>query len=109
MKVKLKGSNDSNIIKRICDNWKHILCDFLPKYFYSKYLCPDVSYTKNPFIYKNMELAIKLYLSSIKSNKRIGVLVDSDCDGFCSAATLVNYSKDVLNFNNFFIYQKTNN
>lgn len=102
MKVKLKGSNDSNIIKRICDN-RNIDYSIL-----EEYLCPDVSYTKNPFIYKNMELAIKLYLSSIKSNKRIGVLVDSDCDGFCSAATLVNYSKDVLNFNNFryFIHSK---
>lgn len=95
MKVKLKGSNDFNIIKRICDN-RNI--------DYSKledYLTPDDTHVGNPYIYKNMQLAINVYLSCMINKNKIGILVDADCDGFCSAATLVNYSKDVLNFNNF--------
>lgn len=95
MKVKLKGSLNNNIVARICEN-RNVDYNTL-----SDFLNPDKSFKQNPFIYNNMDKAIRLYLNSIEHNKIIGVLVDSDCDGFCSAALLVNYTSDVLNYSNF--------
>ena len=39
----------------------------------------------------NMEVGVKMLLSHIKDGHDIFVQVDSDCDGYTSAATLINY------------------
>lgn len=39
----------------------------------------------------NLEKAAKTIISAIAGNKNILVIVDSDCDGFTSSATLLNY------------------
>jgi single-stranded-DNA-specific exonuclease len=39
----------------------------------------------------NLEKAAKTIISAIAKNKNILVIVDSDCDGFTSSATLLNY------------------
>jgi len=39
--------------------------------------------------------AVKMYINNIQENKKIGLLVDCDCDGFCSAAMIYNYTKQL--------------
>ena len=45
----------------------------------------------NPNLIANMDAGVKMLISHIANNERIMIQVDSDCDGFTSAATLINY------------------
>lgn len=41
----------------------------------------------------NMASAVEMYVSNLNNNKKMGILVDCDCDGYTSAAALYNYTK----------------
>lgn len=47
----------------------------------------------SPYDLDNIERAVQVYLDAVENNKTIGILTDSDCDGFCSAAMIYNYTK----------------
>lgn len=51
-------------------------------------LNPTSEYVENPFKLKNMSEGIKLFMEELEEESKIGVLVDSDVDGFTSG-TLV--------------------
>lgn len=41
----------------------------------------------------NIERAAQVYLNAVENKRTIGILTDSDCDGFCSASAIYNYTK----------------
>lgn len=47
----------------------------------------------SPYDLDNIERAVQVYLGAIENNKTIGIVIDPDCDGFCSAAMVYNYTK----------------
>lgn len=47
----------------------------------------------SPYDLDNIERAVQAYLNAIENNKTIGIVIDPDCDGFCSAAMVYNYTK----------------
>ena len=49
-------------------------------------LNPTSEYVENPFKLKNMSEGIKLFMEELEEENKIGVLVDSDVDGFTSGA-----------------------
>lgn len=49
-------------------------------------LNPTSEYVENPFKLKNMSEGIKLFMEELEEESKIGVLVDSDVDGFTSGA-----------------------
>lgn len=57
------------------------------------YFNPDVKYLQSPSAFKNMLLAAGLYGRVVNSNGRILIVVDSDCDGYTSAAIIYQYTK----------------
>lgn len=50
------------------------------------YLHPDETAYDDPFDYLHMNEAIKLTKSAIENESKIGIVVDSDADGYCSAS-----------------------
>lgn len=54
----------------------------------------------NPYTFKNMLSAVEVLEGSIKRNFKIGILIDSDADGYCSSAMLYHYLTEVLNYKN---------
>ena len=44
---------------------------------------------------ENINEAVKMYVENIQAGKKIGLLIDCDCDGFCSAAMIYNYTKQL--------------
>jgi single-stranded-DNA-specific exonuclease len=61
-----------------------------------EFMCPNESYLLNPFDLDNMQDGIDLLLSHINNKNKILIIVDSDADGFTSAAILYNYLKMVF-------------
>ena len=57
------------------------------------YYNPDVKYLQSPSQFKNIMLAAALYGRVVNSNGRILIVVDSDCDGFTSAAIIYQNTK----------------
>ena len=55
------------------------------------YLNTDASDLIDPASIKNMEEGVKLLIKHISNNDKVFVQVDSDCDGYTSAALLLNY------------------
>ena len=45
---------------------------------------------------ENLKAAAVALISAIKENKKVIIIVDSDCDGFTSAALLINYLHDTF-------------
>ncbi|EOU2097139.1 hypothetical protein C0L75_03200 [Clostridium perfringens] len=91
MKFKLKSNDvNQNIINLICNN-RGIDFKDLPMF-----LNPTSQVINNPSNYTNMVLAAKKIIKFAKLGKKILVLVDSDADGYCSAAMMINYLIDVL-------------
>ena len=65
----------------------------------SEFLNPDVERT-NPFNFKMMKKGIEILSECIDNELKIGILVDTDCDGYTSAALIYNFIKDILNYQN---------
>lgn len=55
------------------------------------YLNVDERDNLNPNLMMNMNEGFKMLASHIVQNDKVLIQVDSDCDGFCSAAILINY------------------
>ena len=61
-------------------------------YFYN---VPDDSALENPLLLDNMEKGGKLFADMVDNNKNICIVVDSDVDGFTSAAIIYQYIKHI--------------
>lgn len=86
MKYRIVGTNDHNKpLKTFLQNRevKNI----------EEYTHLDDTCLCSPYDLDNIERAVQVYLDAIENNKTIGILTDSDCDGFCSAAMIYNYTK----------------
>lgn len=86
MKYRIVGTNDyNNPLKTFLQNRgvKDI----------EEYTHLDDTCLCSPYDLDNIERAIQAYLDVVENNKTIGILTDSDCDGFCSAAMVYNYTK----------------
>lgn len=76
MNYTLRGNSEGNIVDIIFENRNILNKDII--------LNPLKSSVTNPFIYDNMEEGVKEFHNNI--NNKILILVDSDADGFSSAA-----------------------
>lgn len=56
------------------------------------YLHPKAEYLQSPTAFKNIQLAAALYTRVVMNNGHILIVVDSDCDGFTSAAIIYQYT-----------------
>jgi single-stranded-DNA-specific exonuclease len=90
MKYKLIGVNDYliNPIKTILNN--RGIMDI------ERFLNLDESVINDWRNLCNIDKAVNCLLNHIKNNNKIFVQVDSDSDGYCSAAILINYLNSVL-------------
>ena len=52
------------------------------------YLNPDISFFDDPFDYFNIEKAIQIFDKHVNNKDTIGIVMDSDMDGACSAAII---------------------
>ena len=98
MRYKLKESVSTDIIERICENRGITLHEL------DNFINVPEHYKKSPKDYLNMSLAYRYIIEAIEGNDKIGVLVDSDVDGYCSAAMFINYVKKAFNYDNFEIF-----
>ena len=62
---------------------------------WQSYIHPNSSAELSPYDLENIEAGVKMVLRHLKRNSNICILVDSDCDGFTSAAILWNYIKHI--------------
>lgn len=90
MKYKLKGNHDINLIKQVCET-RSVDYDKL-----ESFLNPMGEVRSNPFDYKNLEEAVNIIIEAAKNCLKIGFVVDSDTDGYCSSAMLINYTREVM-------------
>ena len=70
-------------------------------------LNPTAEYVENPFKLKNMSEAIALFISELDNESQIGIVPDTDVDGYTSSALLLNYlydEKTNLDFSNGILY-----
>lgn len=72
-------------------------------------ISPKKTCMESPLSFKNIYRAIDALKLAIKEKKKIGVLVDNDCDGFTSASMIYDFISNVLNYNNIdYILHKNN-
>lgn len=88
MNYKLIGKNDLNNIKNTFLSNRGIE-DI------NTYCNLNESCLCSPNDLNNISDAVKMYVNNVQENKKIGLLVDCDCDGFCSAAMIYNYTKQL--------------
>lgn len=61
-------------------------------------LNPTIEVVEDYSNYDNMDRAIKTLMHHIENSSNIGIIVDEDCDGMCSATIMYRYLKEVLNY-----------
>lgn len=59
------------------------------------YLNPDVLFFDDPFDYVNINEAIQVFDYHVKNKSNVGILMDSDMDGACSAAIIDMFCREV--------------
>ena len=59
------------------------------------YLNPDVVFFDDPFDYININEAIQVFDYHVKNKSNVGILMDSDMDGTCSAAIIDMFCREV--------------
>lgn len=94
MKYTLRGSTNPNLVERIFENRR---VDVEQR---KTFLSPSATSIQNPRVYDNMERAVCLYLSHIENGSHILVVVDADCDGYCSNSAFINYTREVMGHDN---------
>ena len=94
MRYNLKGSTNQDLVSVIFENRN---VDVREK---ECFLNPDKVCVSNPEIYKNMDKAYDVLIRNINENAHILIVVDSDADGYCSSATLINYLRLSLKYTN---------
>ena len=72
--------------------------DFLNQYLSAcgvqdveKYLKADISNYDNPFDYPNMDKAVTISKCAFDMAKKVGIVIDCDADGYCSAAIVYQF------------------
>lgn len=99
MKYKIKGKIDNlDIVKQVCETRGVDYSNL------ELFLNPKEWVRSNPAIYNNMVKVAEVIIDAVKNNLNIGILIDSDCDGYLSSAMIVNYLNDVLGFNGMRFY-----
>lgn len=99
MKYKLKGKIDNlDIVKQVCETRGVDYSNL------EMFLNPKEWVRSNPAIYNNLVKVAEIIIYAVKSEMNIGILIDSDCDGYLSSAMIVNYLNDVLGFNGMRFY-----
>lgn len=103
MKIKQIGAYNGDIIQTVLRNRN--ISDI------ELYLNPkNNTNLLNPFNFANMKFAAEILLAHISVNSHIGLLVDPDADGFCSASIIYQYIKKIkpeINITLFFHDFKT--
>lgn len=94
MKVKVKSNVTENILEVICRN-RGVDYNNL-----DRFLCPSKEDISNPLIYTNLQKLVENLFEAISGNKKMFFVVDSDVDGFCSSAMLINYLHNELHYTN---------
>lgn len=97
MRYKLKNENVNreDILELICEN---------RGVDYNKldvFLNPDERVIISSEYYDNMQKACEVILEAVKQQKVIGILIDSDADGYLSASMVVNYLWHTFGFCKF--------
>ena len=99
MKYKIKGKiDDFDIVKQICETRGVDYSNL------ESFLNPKEWVRSNPSIYNNLLQVAEVIIDAVKNNWNIGILIDSDCDGYLSSAMIVNYLSDVLGFQGMRFY-----
>ena len=100
MKYKLRPGCKNNIegdyIKDFFESWG--IKD------YKNYMFPTRKFENNYLLLDDIEEARDCFLSHIQNNDEIAVIVDHDCDGYCSSAELMSYVTKDLNYKNIHAY-----
>ena len=78
---------------QILDNYVRNLLSFRGVEDIEGFLNPNKDNLQNPDDLANISEGAQLYLSNIGDDKRILIIVDSDCDGFTSSAIIYQYTK----------------
>lgn len=103
MKYKLKGDKlDLDIVKQVCET-RGVKYSGL-----ELFLNPRDWVRSNPAIYNNLVKVAEIIIDAVKKNLNIGILIDSDCDGYLSSTMIVNYLSDVLGFKGMRFYMHEN-
>lgn len=103
MKYKIKGKiDDFDIVKQICETRGVDYSNL------ESFLNPKEWVRSNPSIYNNLLQVAEVIIDAVKNNWNIGILIDSDCDGYLSSAMIVNYLNDVLGFQGMRFYLHEN-
>ena len=66
-----------------------------------KYLNAGLDVMDDPWLYPNMKEGVERLKKAIDDGEKIGILVDSDCDGYLSAALIVKF---LLHFTDNLVY-----
>ena len=75
-----------------------------------KILYPSLEVEEDVLNYTNIDKGINLLREAITKNKKIAILVDVDCDGYCSASIIYRFIKYDLGYDNIkLITQRYNN
>jgi len=90
-KIYEKGKNEENVVARILKN--RGIED------YNTYLNLDDSVIIPYNRLDNIEKAVECYKRHIDLGNKIGILIDTDVDGFCSASMMYSYTKRLLDEN----------
>lgn len=59
------------------------------------YLEPTSEYLQDPTDLDNMDKAYELFIKTIRANGKMLLVIDSDCDGYTSAAIFYQYTHDI--------------
>lgn len=78
---------------QILDNYVRNLLSFRGVEDIEGFLNPNKNNLQDPDDLVNINEGAQLYLSNIGDDKRILIIVDSDCDGFTSSAIIYQYTK----------------
>ena len=77
---------------------KHIDSDIIENYLtaldiedVNEYLFPSGKYWEDYYNYPNMKEAVMLFRENLAHGVPIHIVIDSDCDGACSAAIMYNF------------------
>ena len=98
MKYKIRNKRDLNLplMELIFKNRK---VDYSSR---EEFFNPSANVIQDPFVYDRMMDGINSFVDALRNKERFGVLVDCDCDGYCSAAIVINYMKD--NFGYYIVH-----
>lgn len=98
MKYKLIGKANFDLVQQVCEtrgvDYKNI----------QEFLNPNDWVITNPEIYKNLKEVANIIIDAVKNELKIAILIDSDVDGYCSSAMIVNYLREVMNFTGLRMY-----